>query len=129
MRKILLVIALPVFVSSANSIAACDTSDGGHPGSGYQGFFERDKSTAFCRHVGNWGTGSTFVRCSITNNKTGNCENVDSPALADPGYPRSARFEDVNGDGFIDFCRRVGDGAGFTRCNLGPDFGKEKDMK
>ena len=126
---ILLVASIASLTISQNSLAeGCTTTDGGHPGSGYVGYFEKGKSIAFCRQVGDWGPGSTFVRCSIVDINSNVCElPKDSKPLADSGYPNSSKWEDANGDGFIDFCRRVGDGAGFTRCNLGPDFGKEKD--
>ncbi|AEF99806.1 hypothetical protein Metme_1383 [Methylomonas methanica MC09] len=127
MNLLKLVLASTIFFLSSKSMAACDVTDGGHAGSGYMGFFTKSSNVAFCRHVGNWGVGTTFVRCSIVDIKTGACTNVDSPMMVDQGYPQSVRWKDANGDGNIDFCHRVGNGQGFTRCLLGPGFSVEHD--
>jgi len=42
-------VILSLFISSNCIAAGCTTSDGGHPGSGYQGYFKKGESTAFCR--------------------------------------------------------------------------------
>jgi hypothetical protein len=105
--------------------APCPIGDPGHPNTRAHVDFKKGESTAECRLVGNWGPGTTFVKCTVSDNATGACDTKPNPPsmLTDPGYPSSQKWNDMNADGYIDLCRTVGDPPHtFTRCNMGPSF-------
>lgn len=127
MNKSAIIAILALISSTAFASESCDTSDPGYPWSTAHVEFQKDISSAFCRAVGNKPT--WFIRCSVNDRKSGGCKTVESSAIPDMGYEYSQYWADKNDDGYIDFCREVGNRPGsFTRCALGPSFNKEKDL-
>lgn len=117
-----------LFSSGYATAEGCPVSDAGYSETRYQGSFKGGDSTAFCRLVGEWGP-NAYILCSVTNNR-GTCENVRSGPIGDPGYPQTQRWQDENKDGYIDFCRTIGNSpVKYTRCSFGPRFHEIKDIR
>ncbi|MCZ6804228.1 MAG: SpvB/TcaC N-terminal domain-containing protein [Proteobacteria bacterium] len=85
-----------------------------------------DGLTDYCRVRGGENNESSYVSCTLsTGNGFGTTITSD---VIDWGYDASREWADVNGDGFADFCRRVGgenNESSYVSCTLstGNDFG------
>jgi hypothetical protein len=98
----------------------CAISDAGYEWSAGIILFNAQAEIAYCRVVGNPKSG--IIRCTVNSNNM--CKDVNSKGAIDIGRERTQYWTDVNGDGFIDFCREVGNKL--IRCRLGPTFEQEK---
>jgi hypothetical protein len=91
-------------------------------------FDKRELHMAYCRVVGN--VPNWYILCTVnkgTPQKNNVCEDIQSRAWKDMGYEYTQYWADVNDDGFIDFCRVVGDPPNYyTKCILGPEFKEER---
>jgi len=121
---VLVVLQLALTSNKAIAEFICPVSDPGYTWSwGWVQFSKQEGSTAYCRVLGispNW-----FIRCTVNTGNT--CKDVDSKAWVDMGFPGTQYWADVNGDGYIDFCRTAANPPNTsTRCILGPKFDREQ---
>jgi hypothetical protein len=132
-RKILATTMLCGLSFNLMASESCEPQDAGYNWSSASVEFEKNTSAAFCRVIGNGHDHEVSdwrIRCTIRVYKTGECKTKESEYFPDMGYENTQFWADKNGDGFIDFCRSVGDKNNpFRQCRLGPDFKTELDVK
>jgi hypothetical protein len=91
-------------------------------------FSKKDGSTAYCTVIGN--RPAFRINCTVNENPKGpnSCKLVESPNFGDSGYEDTQYWADINDDGFIDFCREVGNAPSqrFFSCLMGPNFNMER---
>jgi hypothetical protein len=86
--------------------------------------FNGDKRADYCRIVG--GSENGFKAKCLLSTGTAFGSEIMSDAI-DPGFEDTRLWKDVNNDGKVDFCRKVGNNREFIRCTMsaGTAFGQE----